>query len=354
MKTQKNLSVNYKELAALIRLWSRELEFQTVQMTDIDLSHYQSYFIRWLHQGYQGDMHFMDRHLSKRLHPNELLKNTCRIITVGMNYLSRPSEKNREDKTTGGISQYALGQDYHTIIHDRLRLLARKIETQIGHFNYRVFVDSAPVLEKALAEKAGIGWIGKNTIIISKELGSWMFLGEIFVDIPLPIDAPINHHCGQCQICLEKCPTKALVAPYTLDARRCIAYLTIEHKGVIPLELRKLIGNRIFGCDECQLSCPWNENVISIPELHFAPRLDLKSQDLLELFSWDELIFRAKTKGTVIQRICYEQWLRNIAVALGNAPFSLDIIEALKTRLYYPSELVQEHVRWAIDQQLLT
>ncbi len=343
-------STNFQKLADNIKQWGKELGFQKVGITNTDLSQYEPHFHNWLKNNYHGQMNFMNKHGSKRYRPNELLHNTQSIICVRMNYLPASHATNiPSDKAH--ISCYAVSNDYHTFIRKCLQQLADKIKENIGTFEYRAFSDSAPVLEKALAEKAGLGWIGKHTNLLSHKDGSWFFLGELYTNLSLPIDPPAKNHCGACAKCLEKCPTKALIAPYQLDAKRCIAYLTIELKEAIPEPLRPLIGNRIYGCDTCQSACPWNKSTNVTREEHFKPRTDFTSRELLELFAWDEKTFLQKTAGSVIRRIGYECWLRNIAVALGNAPFSSKILTALNQRLQHPSPLVREHVEWATRRQ---
>ncbi|MHB8744808.1 MAG: tRNA epoxyqueuosine(34) reductase QueG, partial [Sulfuricaulis sp.] len=268
-----------------------------------------------------------------------------------LDYLTHPaadSEAVLHNPQLGFVSRYALGRDYHKIMRRRLQQLAQRIETDIGPFQYRAFSDSAPVLEKALAEKAGLGWIGKHTNLIDKQSGSWFFLGELYTDLPLPTDAPAGNHCGTCHACIDVCPTQAIVAPYELDARRCISYLTIELRGSIPIELRPLIGNRIYGCDDCQLVCPWNRFAQPTGDADFAPRHGLDAPELVRLFAWSGEEFLHHTEGSAIRRIGYESWLRNIAVALGNAPTSEAIVNSLKTRAEHPAELVREHVAWAL------
>ncbi|MCH8277470.1 MAG: tRNA epoxyqueuosine(34) reductase QueG, partial [Proteobacteria bacterium] len=278
---------------------------------------------------------------------------TVRVISVRMDYFPEPQDDARQLLDHGSkayISRYALGRDYHKVLRARLRALASRIEERIGEYGYRVFVDSAPVLEKALAEKAGIGWIGKHTNVIDKTTGSWFFLGELYTDVPLPIDAAEESHCGSCTVCIDICPTKAIVGPYMLDARRCISYLTIENKGSIPAEFRKDIGNRIYGCDDCQLFCPWNKYAKPTAEKDFAPRHGLDSVQLTDLFCWDRETWLQKTEGSAIRRIGHERWLRNIAIALGNATTTPEVVAALKLRQHSHSELVTEHVEWALQQ----
>lgn len=341
-------------LAAQIKLWGKSLGFQQVGIADTDLSQAETHLAAWLSNNFHGEMAYMQRHGLKRSRPELLHPGTTRVISVRMDYLPESGSEmndNLEQPQSAYISRYALGRDYHKLMRNRLQKLADLIQAEIGDFGYRAFVDSAPVLEKALAEKAGLGWIGKHSNLINRQAGSWFFLGEIYTDLPLPIDQPAEEHCGDCSACLDICPTQAIVAPYQVDARRCISYLTIELHGAIPEDLRSLIGNRIYGCDDCQLVCPWNRFAKLTGENDFNPRHRLNSQELLEVFAWTEQEFLSKTEGSAIRRIGYERWLRNIAVALGNAPKSEAIIEALKEKLTYSSELVQEHVSWALAQQ---
>jgi len=341
------------QLAVEIKQWGQALGFQQVGITDTDLSQAEQHLHDWLAAGNHGDMEWMARHGHKRTRPAELHANTIRIISVRMDY--RPEEKTPPeallDKPAQAIiSRYALGRDYHKLMRNRLQKLADQISHAIGAFGYRVFVDSAPVMEKPIAEKAGLGWIGKHTNILNRDAGSWFFLGEVYVDLPLPIDPPAENHCGTCQSCIDVCPTRAIIAPYQLDARRCISYLTIELDGAIPREFRPLLGNRIYGCDDCQLFCPWNRFANYTQEKDFWPRQQLDSATLLELFGWDEKTFLHKMQGSAIRRIGHEKWQRNIAVALGNGPASLEVLQALRNSLDHTSELVQEHVHWAIQQ----
>ncbi|WP_439101585.1 tRNA epoxyqueuosine(34) reductase QueG [Congregibacter sp.] len=340
-------------LVAQIRAWAKELGFAQLGVSDIDLAEHETYLQRWLAAGYQGQMQWMGDHGSKRSRPEELVPGTCRVLTLRMDYLSDGAEPMAvlEDPHKAYIARYTLGRDYHKLVRKRLAQLAKRIEEHLGHGRYRAFVDSAPVLERALAENAGLGWIAKNTMLINQDAGSWFFLGEIYTDLPLPVDPPQDSkHCGSCQACLDICPTNAFVGPFELDARRCISYLTIEHKGSIDPELRPLMGNRIFGCDDCQLVCPWNKFAQPTKEQDFRPRHGLDDSDLLTLFNWDEETWAARTEGSALRRIGYERWLRNLAIALGNAPTSAAIIEALQRRAAYPSELVQEHVSWALER----
>lgn len=338
-----------------IKAWAKSLGFQQVGITDIDLSAYETRFNNWIKNKFHGDMHYMVKHGSKRTRPASLISNTIRIISVRMNYLP-PNTKRFSvlmNPRQAYISRYALGKDYHKLIRKRLALLANKISHAIGPFGYRAFCDSAPVLEKPIAEKAGLGFIGKHTNLIHPKAGSWFFLGEIYTDLPLPVDPPITQsHCGTCTTCIDICPTNAIIGPYQLDARRCISYLTIEWRGVIPEVFRPLIGNRIYGCDDCQLFCPWNKFAAYTNEREFYPRYDLDSASLLTLFAWSEEDFKERTRHSAIKRIGYECWLRNIAVALGNAPFDTAIVEALQKRKEGASSLVKEHIEWALKQLL--
>ena len=344
------------ELAALksdILRWGEELGLQQVGVSDIDLATAEQRLGQWLSEGFHGDMAYMQKHGTRRSRPAELLPNTCRVIAARMDYLPQDQRKAADlldHDSVGYISRYALGRDYHKVLRRRLQQLASRIEQRIGPFGYRAFVDSAPVLEKPLANKAGLGWIGKHTNLINKDAGSWFFLGELYTDLPLPVDTPAADHCGTCRACIDVCPTNAIVAPYQLDARRCISYLTIELRGAIPAEYRKAIGNRIYGCDDCQLFCPWNKFASRTAEDDFAPRHNLEAADLVELFNWSEAEWLEKTAGSAIRRIGYEAWLRNIAVGLGNARTTPDVITALRQRLAHSSDLVAEHVRWALDQ----
>ncbi len=349
-----NTAEHMASLAALIKQWGQALGFQQVGIADTDLSSAESHLDNWIANHYHGTMDYMQRHGHKRSRPALLHPGTRRVISVRMDYLPESdTEMNQalDNPLAAYISRYALGRDYHKLMRNRLQKLADCIQNEIGTFGYRAFVDSAPVLEKALAEKAGLGWIGKHSNLINRTAGSWFFLGEIYTDLPLPIDKPATEHCGDCRACLDICPTQAIVAPYQVDARRCVSYLTIELHGAIPEDLRPLIGNRIYGCDDCQLVCPWNRFAKLTDEKDFNPRHRLNSQELLAVFAWTEQEFLTKTEGSAIRRIGYVRWLRNIAVALGNAPKSEAIIDALKAKLTYPSELVLEHVEWALAQQ---
>ncbi len=342
-------------LAQQIRVWGHELGFQQVGFTDTELTQAERHLQHWLASGFHGDMAYMQRHGLKRSRPALLHPGTITVISVRMDYLPERHgnmQQNLDNPIAAYISRYALGRDYHKTLRNRLQKLAGKIQQQIGNFGYRVFVDSAPVLEKALAEKAGLGWIGKHSNVINRDNGSWFFLGEIYTDIPLPTDSKATNHCGSCTACMDICPTRAIVAPYQVDARLCISYLTIELHGAIPIQLRPLIGNRIYGCDDCQLICPWNRFARTTEETDFHTRHQLNSQQLLDVFSWTEHEFLRKTEGSAIRRIGYQRWQRNIAVALGNAPRSQSIIDKLRQNTSHPSELVREHVLWALRQQL--
>lgn len=340
-------------LTASIRQWAAELGFQQLGIADTELGEDAARLDAYLAAGYHGEMAYMASHGTMRSRPAELVPGTLRVISVRMDYLPEDTRMAQmlAQPEQAYISRYALGRDYHKLIRKRLQQLAEKITAAIGPFGYRAFVDSAPVMEKPLARKAGLGWMGKNTLILNRKAGSWFFLGELFVDLPLPVDAPQDRdHCGKCSACLDVCPTQAFVGERVLDARRCISYLTIELKGAIPVELRSLMGNRVFGCDDCQLVCPWNRFAKPTQEDDFKPRHDLDNVTLAQLFMWTEEQFLKRTQGSPMRRTGYERWLRNIAVGLGNAPSTIPVLEALKARLDDPSELVQEHVRWALQQ----
>lgn len=333
--------------------WCHELGFQQAGVSDIDLATAEGRLNEWLAARFHGSMHYMERHGSKRSHPEELVQGTVRVISVRMDYLPEAqdvSKKLLDHESRAYVSRYALGRDYHKLMRRRLRTLAQRIEEVVGEFGYRVFVDSAPVLEKALAENAGLGWIGKHTNIINKNEGSWFFLGELYTDLPLEPDEAEESHCGTCTACIDVCPTNAIVAPYSLDARRCISYLTIESRDPIPVEFRKAIGNRIYGCDDCQLFCPWNKFAKLTAETDFAPRHNLDDAELVDLFSWDEETWLRRMEGSAIRRIGHDQWLRNIAVALGNAETTPELVAALKSRQHSETEHVAEHITWALAQ----
>jgi len=360
--------MNLEALVSQIKSWGTELGFQDIAITDGDLRAYSQYLERWLQNGYHGEMHYMTRNHEKRLHPELLHPNTCRVITARMDYLPMAASPQNvlRQKEKAYIARYALGRDYHKLIRKRLAKLAEKINVEIACVpreatNYRAFSDSAPVFEKALAEKAGLGWIGKNTLLMTRESGSWFFLGEIFTNLPLPLSSPgqAENHCGACKACIKICPTNALVGPNQLDAKKCISYLTIENPAGIPAELRSKLGNRVFGCDDCQIVCPWNRYAKHTQEEDFHPRHNLDSEDLLTLFSWDEETFLKNTEGSAIRRIKHWQWQRNIAVGLGNGPYSQDAVAVLHTRLSQLAELdeqspttpiLMEHIQWAINR----
>ncbi|GHA74508.1 epoxyqueuosine reductase [Lysobacter bugurensis] len=340
-------------LAHRIRALAGEFGFQRCGISGVDLRDDEAHLADWLAHGLYGSMEWMARHGVMRARPAELLPGTVRVISVGLDYGRRDDVEawdTLHDGERAYVARYALGRDYHKLMRQRLQRLADRIAQEIGPFGHRVFVDSAPVLERALARNAGLGWIGKHTCLIDRDGGSWFFLGEIYVDVPLPVDAPATAHCGTCARCIDVCPTQAIVAPHRLDARRCISYLTIEHEGAIDPELRPLIGNRIFGCDDCQLVCPWNKFAKRSDEPDFRARNDLDRATLAELFAWTEDEFLSRTEGSAIRRSGYARWLRNIAVALGNAPTTSDVIAALKSRRDVDDEVVREHVEWALAQ----
>jgi len=345
------MGTDFEKLKTEIARLARELGFQDLRVADTDLAVAGERLSAWLAGGHHGSMEFMQRHGTKRSVPAELVPGTIRIVSVRMNYLPEPQESARtllDHDSRAYVSRYALGRDYHKLMRRRLQKLADAIEERTGPFGYRVFVDSAPVLEKPLAEKAGIGWLGKHTNVINKSAGSWFFLGELYTDLPLPVDETAQDHCGTCTACIDVCPTDAIIAPYTLDARRCISYLTIENKGPIPEEFREAIGNRVYGCDDCQLFCPWNKFASLTAEDDFLPRHNLDSAKLTELFSWSEDDWLEKTRGSAIRRIGFDSWLRNIAVALGNAETAEDVITALQNRRDSSPDLVREHIEWAL------
>ncbi len=341
---------DYARLARNIKDWGKELGLQAVGIADIDLSASAERLAAWLAAGYHGEMDYMARHGAKRARPGELRPGTLRVISARMDYLPQAADAWQVLKAPDRayVARYAVGRDYHKVLRARLEALARRIEQSVGAFGHRVYTDSAPVMEVELATKAGIGWRGKHTLLLSRDAGSYFFLGEIYTDLPLPVDAPLQAHCGSCAKCIDACPTRAIVAPYRLDARRCISYLTIELKGAIPESLRPLIGNRVYGCDDCQLVCPWNRYAKLSGEADFRVRNGLDAAQLAELFAWSEGEFRERMAGSAIHRIGYERWSRNLAVGLGNAPTSAAVIGALKRRADDPSPLVREHVAWAL------
>jgi epoxyqueuosine reductase len=343
---------DYAPLARAIKAWGRDLGFQAVGIADADLGAAEVRLAEWLAAGFHGEMDYMAAHGLKRARPAELRRGTLRVISARMNYQPQAAEGwsviGAPEKAY--VARYATGRDYHKVLRRRLDQLARRIEREIGAFGYRVYTDSAPVMEVELAARSGLGWRGKHTLLLSRDAGSYFFLGEIYTDLPLPADAPIKEHCGSCSKCLDICPTGAIVAPYRVDARRCISYLTIELKSAIPLELRPLIGNRVYGCDDCQLACPWNRYAETSGEPDFRVRHGLDDVQLVELFSWNEIRFRERMAGSAIHRIGFERWSRNLAVGLGNAPTSTAVVGALSSRADDPSPLVREHIAWALQR----
>jgi epoxyqueuosine reductase len=340
-------------LTQKIKQWGRELGFSAIGIADGELSAAEAGLQAWLDRGFHGEMDYMAAHGVKRSRPAELVPGTVRVISARLDYFPPASADPHavlNDADVAYVSRYALGRDYHKVLRQRLQTLAEKIGLAVGPHHFRVFTDSAPVLEVELATKSGLGWRGKHTLLLNRQHGSWFFLGEIYTDLPLPVDAPETGHCGTCQACIDICPTQAIVAPYTLDARRCISYLTIELKGSIPLELRPLLGNRIYGCDDCQLVCPWNRFAQTAALADFEVRNGLDSAQLVELFAWSETDFNDRLAGSPIRRIGHTRWLRNIAVALGNAPASPASQAALASRRDHPAELVREHVAWALER----
>ncbi|MFQ5660000.1 MAG: tRNA epoxyqueuosine(34) reductase QueG [Gammaproteobacteria bacterium] len=355
--TEERNETDYRQLARQIKQWGAELGFQQVAITGTDLSADEVHLLNWLRHNRHGEMDYMSRHGTKRSRPADLAPGTLRIISVRMDYYPPDAKQTKKVLHTpelGFISRYALGRDYHKVLRGRLRKLAGKILQHTGPFAYRAFTDSAPVLEKALARNAGLGWIGKHANLIHPRAGSWFFLGELCTDLPLPIDVPFtSNHCGTCSACMQICPTGAIIAPYQVDARRCISYLTIELRGSIPERFRPLIGNRIFGCDDCQLVCPWNRFARHSPEKDFRTRHGLDAPELADLFQWSKEKFLKKTEGSAIRRIGHKRWLRNIAVALGNAPTTSRIVRVLQQGKNHASAMVREHVTWALKQHEL-
>ena len=348
---------NYYELGDKIKAWGKELGFQHIGFSDVDLKQHEQKFQAWIDNGYHGNMEFMARHGLKRCRPDELLPGTMTVVSVRLDYLPPKASfaSNLSKPLSGYISRYALGRDYHKLIRNRLKKLGDLIANEIDDADllFRPFVDSAPVLERPLAEKAGLGWVGKHSLLLDETAGSWFFLGELFLPIVLPQDQPKQEQCGTCVACMTICPTQAIVAPYVVDSRRCISYLTIELKDDIPLEFRRAMGNRIYGCDDCQLICPWNRSAQLSQEPDFLPRSQLHQPELLTLWTWSEAYFLKTTEGSPIRRIGFECWMRNIAVALGNAPFSLTVVQALKGQLGKISDMVDRHINWALTEQEL-
>lgn len=345
------------DLNQQLRVWAQQQGFADCRVSDGQLQDYEPRLDAWLEAGFHGEMDYMQRHGHKRSRPQELLPGTLRVISVRMDYLpgsAAAMQENLEQPDRAYVSRYALGRDYHKMMRMRLKKLAEQLQSAIGEMDYRVFVDSAPVLEKALAERAGLGWIGKHSNLINRSAGSWFFLGEIYTNLPLePDHTTQRNHCGDCSACIQACPTAAIVAPNRVDARRCISYLTIELRGAIPVEFRSMMGNRIYGCDDCQLVCPWNRFAPDTAEQDFQPRHSLDQATLLALFTWTEEEFLRRTEGSAIRRIGYRCWLRNIAVALGNSTTSPEVLEALRAQANNPDELIKEHVLWAIEQHEL-
>ncbi|MFC3022577.1 tRNA epoxyqueuosine(34) reductase QueG [Vibrio zhugei] len=344
--------MDYHALVENIKSWAYELGFAKVGICDVDLSDQEAALQQWLDAGYHGDMDWMERHGMMRARPAELLPGTVRVISARMNYLPQDAHfaTNLSDTTQAYVSRYALGRDYHKLVRNQLKKLGEKIKEEVGALGYRPFVDSAPVLERPLAQKAGLGWTGKHSLILDENDGSWFFLGELLIDLPLPVDTPSENQCGQCRACVTSCPTNAIVADGVVDARRCISYLTIEYAGIIPEEFRSLMGNRIYGCDDCQLVCPWNRFADLTTQPDFQRREMFQDPDLLRLFSWDEKTFLKKMEGSAIRRIGHEQWRRNLIIAMGNAPYSQRIIDTLTDTLGQ-SELLDVHIEWALQQQ---
>ena len=344
--------MEFASLAARIKHWGLELGFQAVGIADADLSAAEPKLAEWLERGWHGEMDYMARHGVLRARPVALLDGTVRVISCRMDYSPGDADERAAlaEPARAYVARYARGRDYHSLVRRRLQALCYRIAEETGPFVYRAFADSAPVLEVELATRAGIGWRGKNTLALSRDAGSYFFLGEVYTSLPLPPDAPASEHCGSCSACIDACPTGAIRAPYQLDARRCISYLTIEHKSAIPAALRPLIGNRIYGCDDCQIFCPWNSFARVANEPDFRPRNGLDGATLAELFAWSEQEFDERMRGSAIRRIGHERWLRNLAVALGNAPGTPEVIEALERRREHPSALVREHVAWALER----
>ncbi|MDF0534062.1 tRNA epoxyqueuosine(34) reductase QueG [Shewanella sp. A32] len=348
------------QLARDIKAWGQALGFAQVGISDIDLTDEEPRLQQWLAQGCHGEMQYMAQHGMMRARPQELHPGTLRVISVRMDYLPPNAgfASNLSDPNLAYISRYAGGRDYHKVLRNRLKKLGEQIDEALkqaglSDSGFRPFVDSAPLLERPLADNAGIGWTGKHSLLLNHDAGSWFFLGELLINLPLPVDIPLTDDCGNCVACITSCPTGAIVAPYTVDARRCISYLTIELSGAIPTQLRPLIGNRIYGCDDCQLVCPVNREAPLTQEADFHTRAALQQPTLLALFNWDEATFLKNTEGSAIRRIGYERWQRNLAVALGNAPASAEILQALQQRLGIANELLAEHIQWALEQQQL-
>ena len=348
-----NDKLNFNEIAKNIKSWAKDFGFNDVGISDVKLGKNKSTYKKWISSGYHGQMGYLDRHQEQKFDPSKLLPNTQSVISVRLDYLPLEAKalEALKNKNIAYISRYALGRDYHKVIRAKLKKLVAQIESNLDEeFNFRLFTDSAPVLEVDIAEKAGLGWRGKHTLLLNKNHGSWFFLGEIYTDLPLPSDTSTSKHCGSCTACIDICPTSAIIAPYKLDARKCISYLTIEHKESIPIEYRKAIGNRVYGCDDCQFVCPWNKYAKITSENDFLVRHDLDKLSLIESFKLSRKDFDKLFHGSAIYRIGYDQWLRNIAVGLGNAPKSLEIIKVLESRVNSASSMLKEHILWAIEQ----
>jgi epoxyqueuosine reductase len=350
-------SIDLSQLTDNIKTWGKSLGFQQIGISDVDLSQHEKALTNWLENGYQGSMNFLERNVDKRLSPEQLVPGTLRIISVRMDYLPPDASfaSNLKSSSTAYISRYALGRDYHKVIRKKLQKLAEQIQEYTQDLSFRPFVDSAPVLEHAIAEKAGLGWTGKHSLTINKEAGSYFFLGELFINLPLPVDQPVDENCGKCTACISICPTQAIIEPYVVDARKCISYLTIENDDAIPLVYRKAIGNRVYGCDDCQLVCPWNKYAKVTEEKDFFARQQLHNRSLIDLFKWTEKEFLEYTEGSAIRRIGYRKWKRNIAVGLGNQIAQTqqetdEIKTALSNALDFPDEMVQEHIQWALSE----
>lgn len=355
IKNSSKKFIDWRQLTGQIKVWGQQFGFQETRVSDasVDVTPVEAGLNEWLENEFHGEMDYMAKHGTKRTRPVELVPGTRRIISVRMNN-KPPNTKNSWIVIKNGnqafISRYALGRDYHKVVRARLQKLADKITEEVGEFGYRAFSDSAPVMEVEWASRSGLGWRGKHTLLLTRDAGSFFFLGEIYTDLPLVIDDPVGNYCGSCTRCIDICPTQAIIAPYRLDARRCISYLTIELKGSIPEDLRPLIGNRVYGCDDCQLICPWNKYSQYTKEADYAVRQGLDDVSLIELFTWDKQMFETKLAGSPIRRIGYEQWLRNLSIGLGNAPSSPATVQALQTRYHDPSPLVREHVHWALNR----
>lgn len=347
------IELDYPQLAQDIKRWGQELGFQQVGITDIDLGQHPEWLKAWVARGLNADMDFMDE--PKRHSPAALIPGTLRVITARMDCIPPHVEtwEILKNPYKAYIARYALGRDYHKILRKRLQKLAEKIASVIGPFGYRAFTDSAPIMEKPLAAKAGLGWMGKHTVIINRHAGSQFLLGELFTDLPLPIDQPVSAHCGSCTACIDICPTQAIIAPYILDARRCISWLTIEYEGVIPEELRKPMGNRIFGCDDCQLVCPWNRYAKPTTEPDFMPRHQLDNRTLLSIFQWTEADYLRSTEGMALRRALYPTFMRNVALALGNAPYDPAIVATLEAKLPEAGEVLTEQIQWSLKQHAI-